>query len=125
MAITNLDAYSQSVNLTGLTQNLVPAGASSASAKPSDKQQASAAQQSKRGEPAQGEVDSAIKQINAFMSSSTQSIKFATDQDSGRVVVKVVDTDTQKVLRQIPSEEVLAISKALDKLQGLIIKETA
>ncbi|MGQ2967046.1 flagellar protein FlaG, partial [Methylophilus sp.] len=42
---------------------------------------------------------------------------------SDRIVVKVVDTETQKVLRQIPNEEVLAISKTLDKLRGLVIRQ--
>jgi flagellar protein FlaG len=37
----------------------------------------------------------------------------------------VVDTSTKQVLRQIPNEEVLAMSKTLDKLQGLIGRQTA
>jgi len=41
------------------------------------------------------------------------------------MIVKVVDTASKQVLRQIPNEEVLAMSKTLDKLQGLMIRQTA
>ena len=41
------------------------------------------------------------------------------------MVVKVVDVDSHQVLRQIPNEEVLAMSKTLDRLQGLVIRQTA
>jgi len=50
---------------------------------------------------------------------------FPFDDDTGRTVVKVVDASTDEVIRQIPSEEVLAIAKALDKLQGVLIKQEA
>jgi len=37
----------------------------------------------------------------------------------------VVDMATKDVIRQIPTPEVLAIAKALDKLQGLLVKDKA
>jgi flagellar protein FlaG len=70
-------------------------------------------------------LDDAIKKINTFISPSTSSVQFSVDQDSNRTVVKVVDMETKKVIRQFPNEDVLAMSKALDKLQGLMVKQTA
>ncbi|MDX1914270.1 MAG: flagellar protein FlaG [Methylophilus sp.] len=67
----------------------------------------------------------AVKKLNDYVAPALQTIQFSIDQDSERIVVKVVDTATQKVLRQIPNEEVLAITKTLDKLQGLVIRQTA
>jgi len=52
-------------------------------------------------------------------------LEFSVDRDTERVVVKVVDKETHEVVKQFPSEEALAISKALDKLQGLMVKQTA
>jgi len=40
-------------------------------------------------------------------------------------VVKMVDTETEEVLRQFPSEEMLAISKSIDRMQGLLINREA
>lgn len=80
--------------------------------------------------PNAAEVDeaaltSAVKKLNEYVAPALQTIQFSIDQESDRVVVKVVDTATQKVLRQIPNEEVMAITKTLDKLQGLVIRQTA
>ena len=45
------------------------------------------------------------------------------DSESDRVVVRIVDTQTKQTIRQIPSEEMLAISKSLDQLTGLLIQQ--
>lgn len=66
----------------------------------------------------------AVKKLNDYVAPALQTIQFSIDDESDRIIVKVVDTETQKVLRQIPNEEVLAISKTLDKLRGLVIRQT-
>jgi flagellar protein FlaG len=67
----------------------------------------------------------AVKKLNDYVAPALQTVEFSLDHDSKRMIVKVVDTATQKVLRQIPNEEVVAMSKTLDKLQGLVIRQTA
>ncbi|MDA0189672.1 MAG: flagellar protein FlaG, partial [Proteobacteria bacterium] len=52
-------------------------------------------------------------------------IQFSIDEDTGTTVVKIIDRTTDEVIRQIPSEEMLDIAKALDRLQGLLIKQKA
>lgn len=52
-------------------------------------------------------------------------LKFTVDESSGVSVVKVVDRATQELIRQIPSEEMLTIAKALDRLQGLLVRQQA
>ena len=66
-----------------------------------------------------------VDALNKFLKPVASNIEFSIDQDSGRTLVKVVDTDTNTVIRQTPSKEVLAIAKELDKLQGLLIREKA
>jgi flagellar protein FlaG len=41
------------------------------------------------------------------------------------MVVAVVDAETQEVIRQIPSEEVLAIAARLDEARGLLFEGKA
>ncbi|HCA26108.1 MAG TPA: flagellar protein [Betaproteobacteria bacterium] len=67
----------------------------------------------------------AVKSANQFLQAMSRNLSFSIDKDTGKTVVKVVDDTTKEVIRQIPSAEMLAISKALDKLQGLLIKEHA
>jgi flagellar protein FlaG len=37
----------------------------------------------------------------------------------------VIDPSNNELIRQIPSEEMLAISRALDRMQGLLVKSQA
>jgi len=79
------------------------------------------------GEPAPAidEVRDAVRKIEDVVSPAAQDLRFSIDDETGITVVKLIDTETQTVLRQIPTEEVMEISKALDKLQGLLVRNKA
>lgn len=76
-------------------------------------------------EPSRESLLQAVDEVRKAIEPVAQDLLFSIDDDTGRTVVKVVDASTDEVIRQIPSEEVLAISKALDKLQGVLIKQEA
>ncbi|GAB3410112.1 flagellar protein FlaG [Massilia agilis] len=75
--------------------------------------------------PPQAKLDEALKSINKSMQALSQEIEFSIDPDTDRTVVKVVDQRTKEVIRQMPSAETLEIAKALDRLQGLLIRQEA
>lgn len=75
--------------------------------------------------PSLDEVKQAVESINQSMKSLTQGLEFSIDAESERVVVKVVVPETKEVIRQIPSEETLAIAKSLDQVIGKLIREVA
>ncbi len=70
-------------------------------------------------------IEDAIKRLSDFVSPSQSSLSFSVDDVSGRQVVTIVDTQSNEVIRQFPSKEAIAIARALDKLQGLLIREKA
>ncbi len=71
--------------------------------------------------PAMESVKAAVQEMNEVIKPKSASIEFTLDEETGRTVVKMIDTETNKVVRQMPSEEALAISKSLDRLQGLMV----
>lgn len=71
------------------------------------------------------ELKHSVDAINQFLKPVASNIEFSIDESSGRTLVKVVDTETNTVIRQTPTKEVLAIAKELDKLQGLLIRDKA
>jgi len=75
--------------------------------------------------PALDEVRDAVRKIEDVVSPAAQDLRFSIDDETGITVVKLIDTETHTVLRQIPTEEVMEISKALDKLQGLLVRNKA
>lgn len=71
------------------------------------------------------ELQEAVDSMNDFVSSLSNTLNFSIDKETGRTVVKVIDRATDEVIKQIPSEEMLAIAKAIDKLKGLLIQQKA
>lgn len=71
------------------------------------------------------ELKKAVESLNKTVSSLNQSLQFTIDSDTKLDVVKVIDITSREVLRQIPSPEVISIAKAIDKLQGMLIKDKA
>ena len=71
------------------------------------------------------EVKQAVSDINKAMQFMSRQLEFSVDTDSERTVVKVIDQQTREVIRQMPTKEALEIGKALEKAQGLLIKQTA
>jgi flagellar protein FlaG len=75
--------------------------------------------------PSMDEVNEAVKQLNNAMKTMSQGLEFSVDHDVDKIVVKVVDQQTQEVLRQMPTQEALEIAKAMDRVQGLLIRQKA
>jgi len=71
------------------------------------------------------ELDESLRNINKSMQALSQELEFSIDPDTDRTIVKVVDQRTKEVIRQMPSVEALEIAKALDRLQGLLIRQQA
>jgi len=82
-----------------------PAAAASADRAPAEAARPSA--------PSAAELRKAVEQANRQLDEKSSELSFQLDDETGSVVVKLVDTKTKEVLRQIPSPEALAIAKAL------------
>jgi len=70
-------------------------------------------------------VDKAVSMANERMAMAETSVRFSKDEESGRTVIKMIDQTTNQVIRQFPSEEMLRITHALDKLQGIALNRKA
>jgi flagellar protein FlaG len=62
------------------------------------------------------EVTAAVAQMKDFAQVMSRQLQFDVDDDSGRTVVRVLDKDSGDIIRQIPSEEVLALAKHMKEL---------
>ncbi len=71
------------------------------------------------------EVDAAVRVISEAVSESNIALKFSRDDDTGSIVIEMIDQNTGEPVRQIPSEASLKLSAALGKLQGNIVNHQA
>ena len=67
----------------------------------------------------------AAARINEFLKSSAANVEFTVEGTPNRVIVRVVDSATHQVIRQMPTEETLAISRSLDRMTGLLLAQKA
>ena len=123
-----------SSNLTGIATRPVAAEANTAEVRQAFAKQASSSTpvqteqsvtQTQKTEANRQELEDAVKQVNDFLKPINNSIQFNLDDDTGRTIVKVIDLATKDVIRQFPSEEMLAIAKAIDSMKGLLVQQKA
>ena len=70
-------------------------------------------------------VREAVAAINRAAKALNNSVQLSIDAGSGRAVVRVIDSETGQLIRQIPSEEAIELRRALDRITGLLIHRTA
>ena len=62
----------------------------------------------------------AVEKIDRFVQSVKRNLEFLIDDSSGKVVVKVIASDSGEVIRQIPNEEVLKLANRLNDASSLL-----
>jgi flagellar protein FlaG len=63
--------------------------------------------------------------LNDLVQELHRELRFTVDRESGDTIIKVVDQDTDEVVRQIPSEEMVRLRKHLDEVSGIIFQDSA
>lgn len=66
-----------------------------------------------------------VDEANQLAQTAQRGILFAVDDNSGRVVVRVMDEQTGEVIRQIPSEQFLDMVSRVQEAVGLFFDEVA
>ena len=76
--------------------------------------------------PSLAQVQQATETLQAMVQTKTNDLKFSIDNESGKIVVKVLSAESGEVLRQIPSAEMVALSHAMRTMQqGLLLRQSA
>jgi flagellar protein FlaG len=64
------------------------------------------------------------EQVNESLSQVT-ALRFRVDEKSDKTVVRVVDQDTQELIRQIPSENMVELARRMKDFQGVLYDKEA
>ncbi|HFQ14672.1 MAG TPA: flagellar protein FlaG [Gammaproteobacteria bacterium] len=70
-------------------------------------------EQTRETEVTKEDLEKAVSHLKEYVQSMKRDMDFSVDDKTGRFVVKVYDSETKELIRQIPSEEMLAISRHL------------
>jgi flagellar protein FlaG len=70
-------------------------------------------------------IDQATTKVNEVLSLADPQLKIHVDDETERVVVKIVEQESGEVIRQIPPEELLELERYLSSPKGLLLQEQA
>jgi flagellar protein FlaG len=104
-----------SIEPQAVPQQSVAVPARAVTQKPTPQQQPQPAQVQKAIEAFKQQIDT----------KAPNSLAFSVDSANGKTIVKITDAETGEMIRQIPSEEMVAIAQSIDKLQGMLLQGKA
>ena len=62
----------------------------------------------------QQRLQNAVSELNDFVQNIRRNLEFTIDDESGRIVIKVIDSESKEIIRQIPPEEAVQLAQALE-----------
>jgi flagellar protein FlaG len=66
-----------------------------------------------------------VTELNQMMGMNNTKLSFTVDRASNKMIVRVVDTETQEVIRQIPSEDAVNVAQHIHGLMGILYDASA
>lgn len=67
------------------------------------------------------DISDAIEKMNKTIEIFNKKLKMSYDEESKRVVVRIIDSETDKVIKEIPTKEVLDFIHRLHQMIGVFI----
>ena len=67
------------------------------------------------------QLDAALTRLNDFVQTVQRDLHFEVDRDTGKALVRVIDRQTQEVIRQIPDEVALRLAEKLQQDEPLTL----
>jgi flagellar protein FlaG len=72
------------------------------------------------------ELNQAVSKLNEYVQNIQRDLEFSVDDDVGKIVIKVIDSESKELIRQIPPETVLEVAKSLkDSFEGNLLQVKA
>lgn len=72
------------------------------------------------------ELEESLQRVRESLKSVTSNnLEFSIDDSTGKTIIKVVDSSTKELIRQIPSEEMLAMAQAIGEMKGILVHSKA
>ncbi|MBI4949518.1 MAG: flagellar protein FlaG [Deltaproteobacteria bacterium] len=66
------------------------------------------------------EVEEIASDVQIHLKRLNTELRFEVDNESDEMIIKIIDPETKQVIRQIPSEELLAIRERMKDLIGVL-----
>ena len=109
-----------------LQEGLKPAQRPRQGTAPSEEKRAADADKETKVQPLDKEQVSALTdQLNEKLGQMDANFHVSVDDASGMMLVRITDTETGEIVRQVPPQQVLDASVSMDKIIGLLVNDRA
>ena len=71
------------------------------------------------------EMEETVQAMNEMMKSLSRGLNFQVDDDNGRTIIKVIDRETQDLIKQFPSEELVKLITSMQNMQNILFDDQA
>lgn len=82
-------------------------------------------EQELQAQPTTTTVQEAVDDINKVLHYLNERLEFSVHEATNRIMVRVLDRETEEVLREIPPEQILDLVAKLWELVGLLVDKKA
>jgi flagellar protein FlaG len=103
-----------------LTPSYSPGTPQASTAAVAQAKPAASSEPAKSEEPQRAALEKAVTDMREFVQATQRNLDFSIDDSTGKVVVKVIATDSGEVIRQIPSETALKLAQNLSDASSLL-----
>lgn len=79
----------------------------------------------KTSRPTKEAIAKAAEDIQNFVNDMGRNLNFSIDETTGYNVVRVVNPETNELIRQLPSEELLKIARNMKELGNVLVNQKA
>ena len=66
-----------------------------------------------------------VDDIETVARSFRRNLSFSVDEELGRTVVKVMDAETEELIREIPPDYMLELARNIERIRGILFDESA
>jgi flagellar protein FlaG len=70
-----------------------------------------------------GDISRAVEQLEKMVTQFNRRFEISVNESINRIVVKVIDTESDKVIKEIPPEEIQHLLLRLQEMMGLLVDE--
>jgi len=71
------------------------------------------------------DLNGMIKDINKFSRTFSRNLSFSVDKRSGTPIIIVKESNTGKIIRQIPPKEMIRLTRKMKSISGIIFHQKA
>jgi flagellar protein FlaG len=112
------------LEITGIAVNGMAALPAMQNQRPQQQPERHAAPVPEKKKPNPALIEQTVREIEEFSSYLNRRLKYSINQELGQVIVKVIDSETDKVIKVLPPEELQRLHARIRETIGLLFDKT-